>query len=349
MSVSKTAAKSETSRRLIVCHAYDRVMSLDVVGPLQVFGSANDELTRTGRAAGYDVLVTAARSGPVRTSCGVQLYADCGWQDLDLATVDTLLVPGGDGVARFFDDHDFLEWLCTAEKVIPRLGSVCSGALILAEAGLLNGRMATTHWSRCDQMIRDYPAIHLMADRLHSYDPSGYDGDPHVFTSAGVTAGIDLALAIVEADYGRALALSVARRLVMFLKRPGGQAQFSAYLTPEGGATTRLAGLLEWLPANLAEDLSLETLASRAGMTPRTFSRVFSRDLGMSPARYVERIRVEAARALLQDDGITVSRVAELCGFRHPETLRRAFQRHLSVSPQEYAERFARKPYAGAI
>ena len=134
----------------------------------------------------------------------------------------------------------------------------------------------------------------------------------------------------------------------MFLKRPGGQAQFSAYLIPESGTTARLSSLLEWLPANLASDLSLETLADRAGMTPRTFSRVFSRDLGMSPARYVERVRVEAARALLQEETVTISRVADLCGFRHPETLRRAFQRHLSVSPQEYAERFARKALVSA-
>ncbi|HAI33017.1 MAG TPA: AraC family transcriptional regulator, partial [Thalassospira sp.] len=138
-------------------------------------------------------------------------------------------------------------------------------------------------------------------------------------------------------------------RLVMFLKRPGGQAQFSAYLIPEAGTTARLAGLLEWLPGNIANDLSLETMAERAGMTPRTFSRVFTRDLGMSPARYVERVRVEAARALLQDEAITIGQVAKLCGFRHPETLRRAFQRHLSVSPQEYAERFARKSLAAAI
>lgn len=335
-------SKTDPQQQLIVCHAYDQVMSLDIVGPLQVFGSANDELLRTGRSAAYSVMVVADHAGPVKTSCGVQLYADRGWQTLDLSTVDTLLIPGGDGVARFFDNADFLEWLRAAENIVPRLGSVCSGALILAEAGLLDGRMATTHWSRCDQMKRDYPSVHMMGDRLHSYDPTGFDGDPHVFTSAGVTAGIDLALAIVEADHGRSLALSVARRLVMFLKRPGGQAQFSAYLTPEGAVTTRLADLLEWLPANLTSDLSLDVLAGKAGMTPRTFSRAFSRDLGMSPARYVERVRVEAARALLQDATVSIARVADLCGFRHPETLRRAFQRHLSVSPQEYAERFAR-------
>lgn len=337
-----------TDRRVVACFAYDGVMSLDIVGPLQVFASANDELVRTGRAKAYENIVVAKKTGAVQTSCGVRLYADIGRDDLKLEHVDTLLVPGGNGIADMRRDAEFIQWIRKAEKIVPRLGSVCSGALILAQAGVLDGRMATTHWSRCDEMARDFPAVEVMGDRLHSYDPSGLDGDPHVFTSAGVTAGIDLALALVEADFGRSLALAVARRLVMFLKRPGGQAQFSAYLIPDRGTTARLTQLLEWLPGNLAADLSLERLAERAGMAPRTFSRVFSRDLGMSPARYVERVRVEAARALLQDETLTVARVAALCGFRHPETLRRAFHRHLSVSPQEYAERFARKVMEGA-
>ncbi|WP_252724130.1 GlxA family transcriptional regulator [Thalassospira sp. A40-3] len=341
-------SNSPHTPKLVACHAFDGVMSLDVIGPLQVFGSANDELSALGRPQGYDGIVVAGASGPVQTSCGVRIYADMAWRDLDLETVDTLLVPGGVGVLTECKEPQILDWVRKAEGIVPRLGSICSGALILAEAGVLDGKMATTHWSRCEQMARDYPAIQMMGDRLHSYDPAGLDGDPHVFTSAGVTAGIDLALAIVEADFGRALALSVARRLVMFLKRPGGQAQFSAYLIPETGATARLANLLEWLPGNIAKDLSLETLAERAGMTPRTFSRVFARDLGMSPARYVERVRVEAARALLQDEALAIGQVAELCGFRHPETLRQAFQRHLSVSPQEYADRFARKSLVSA-
>ena len=335
--------------RTIACFAFDDVMSLDVIGPLQVFGSANDELVGLGRPQGYENVVVAETSGPIRTSCGVRIHSDIGWRDLDLSKIDTLFVPGGAGVWSLRDDAAIIEWVRNASMSVPRLGSICSGALVLAEAGVLDGKMATTHWSRCEQMAREYPAIQMMGDRLHSYDPAGLDGDPHVFTSAGVTAGIDLALAIVEADFGRSLALAVARRLVMFLKRPGGQAQFSAYLIPEAGTTARLTGLLEWLPGNIANDLSLETMAERAGMTPRTFSRVFTRDLGMSPARYVERVRVEAARALLQDEAITIGQVAKLCGFRHPETLRRAFQRHLSVSPQEYAERFARKSLAAAI
>ncbi|WP_417805182.1 GlxA family transcriptional regulator [Thalassospira lucentensis] len=336
-------SKPASDTRLMVSYAYDNVMSLDIVGPLQVFATANDELALLGRVESYECMVVADQAGPIKTSSCIRLHADVARSDVSLKDIDTLFVPGGDGMPTLRKDVGLRQWLQDAEKKVTRLGSICSGALILAEAGLLDGRMATTHWSRCDEMARDFPAVHLMGDRLHSYDPTGFDGDPHVFTSAGVTAGIDLALAIVEADFGRTLALSVARRLVMFLKRPGGQAQFSSYLIPDKGVTSRLASLLDWVPGNLDQNLSLDVLADRAGMTPRTFSRVFTRDMGMSPARYVERVRVEAARALLQDDTTAISNVATLCGFRHPETLRRAFQRHLSVSPQEYAERFARK------
>lgn len=337
------SAQTSFNTRLMACYAYDDVMSLDIVGPLQVFATANDELALLGRVESYDCIVVADEAGPVKTSSCIRLHADVARRDLLLDGVDTLLIPGGNGMPARRKDVALHKWVQDAEKQVRRLGSVCSGALILAEAGLLDGRMATTHWSRCDEMARDFPAVNMMGDRLHSYDPSGFDGDPHVFTSAGVTAGIDLALAIVEADFGRTVALSVARRLVMFLKRPGGQAQFSSYLIPDKGVTSRLASLLDWVPGNLDQNLSLEVLADRAGMTPRTFSRVFARDIGMSPARYIERVRVEAARAVLQDDTMTIAHVATLCGFRHPETLRRAFQRHLSVSPQEYAERFARK------
>ncbi len=338
-----------TPSRIIACFAFDDVMSLDVVGPLQVFASANGELERQGRARGYEVLIIADAAGPVPTSGGFKLYADLGWCDLELNTVDTILIAGGDGINRVRQRSDILEWLKQAEGKLARLGSVCSGALVLAEAGLLDGKMATTHWSRCDEMRQQFPAVQVIEDRLHSYDAQGLDGDPHIFTSAGVTAGIDLALALVEADQGRAIALAVARRLVMFLKRPGGQAQFSAYLTPAIGGTAQLARLLEWIPGNLDGDLSLEALSARAAMSARTFSRVFTRDLGMTPARYVERVRIEAARALLQDDAMSVTRVARLCGFGHPETLRRAFQRHLSISPQEYADRFGRKPDVVAV
>lgn len=329
--------------RRIASLIYPDVMSLDVSGPLQVFASANVERQRQGLAAPYELLVLGERAGPVATSAGLRICADAAWRDSDPHGLDTLLVPGGPGVAAQRENAALLAWLSQAERQVRRLGSVCSGALLLAAAGVLDGRRATTHWADVDALRECHPAVHVEGDRLHTYDPSRRDGDDHVFTSAGVTAGIDLALALVEADLGRPLALAVARRLVLFLRRPGGQAQFSAWLTPEPVRAPRLAALLEWIPAHLGAELSLEALAAQACMSPRTLSRAFVEELGMAPGRYVERVRVEAARGLLQDAQASIATVARLCGFGHPENLRRSFHKHLAVSPQEYAERFGRR------
>lgn len=326
--------------RTIACLIYPDVMSLDVSGPLQVFASANVELQRQGRGALYRLRLLGEIAGPVATSAGFQLVADQAWCETDPATLDTLLIPGGAGEAAQRENAPLLAWLRDAEPQVRRLGSVCSGALILAAAGLLDGHRATTHWSDLDA-LRGHPRVQVDGDCLHTYDPTGRRGDAHLFTSAGVTAGIDLALALVEHDLGRPIALAVARRLVMFLRRPGGQAQFSALLAPEPQRTPRLLGLLEWMGQNLAADLSLETLAERAHLSSRSLSRLFARELGMGPGRYVERMRLEAARLLLQDSGASVATVARLTGFRHPENLRRTFHKHLSVSPQDYADRFA--------
>ena len=326
--------------RTIASLIYPDVMSLDVTGPLQVFASANVELRRQGQAEAYRLRVLGEQAGPVATSAGFQLVAEQAWRDCAAAELDTLLVPGGLGETAQCANQPLLAWLRAAEPQVRRLGSVCSGALILAAAGLLDGRRATTHWADT-AALRQHAAIEVDGDRLHTYDPSGRDGDAHVFTSAGVTAGIDLALALVEADLGRPLALAVARRLVMFLRRPGGQAQFSALLAPNANRTPRLLGLLEWMAQNLAADLSLEALAQRAHLSSRSLSRLFVQELGMGPGRYVEQLRLEAARGLLQDSGASIGTVARLTGFRHPENLRRTFHKHLSVSPQDYAERFA--------
>ena len=319
---------------------YPDVMSLDITGPLQVFASANVELRRLGQAEVYRLQVLADEAGPVATSAGLRIVADRAWRDCAPGELDTLLVPGGLGETVQCANLPLLDWLRDVEPHTRRLGSVCSGALILAAAGLLDGRRATTHWADVAALCC-HERIEVDGDRLHTYDPSGRNGDAHVFTSAGVTAGIDLALALVEADLGRPLALAVARRLVMFLRRPGGQAQFSALLAPDPGRTPRLLGLLEWMAQHLSADLSLEALARQANLSPRSLSRLFVQELGMGPGRYVEQLRLEAARNLLQDSGASIGTVARLTGFRHPENLRRTFHKHLSVSPQDYAERFA--------
>lgn len=323
----------------VICVLYPGVMSLDVVGPMQVFATANDVRRQHGLPPAYRLILAAAQAGPVATSAGIVLTADSAWSDLPLGRQCTVLVPGGNGVAQAMHDLSLRRWLLKAEPRVARMGSVCSGALVLAQAGLLQGMTATTHWTRAEQLRHDYPDIHVQADRLHTYDP-GHPVQSHLFTSAGVTAGIDLALALVEADLGRPLALAVARHLVMFMRRPGGQAQFSVLLSPETTQAPRLAKLLEWIPGQLGEDLSVDRLAEQARMPARTLARVFRQELNTTPARYVERVRIEAASALLGQRQASVSTVARLCGFGHPESLRRSFHKHLAVSPQAFAERF---------
>jgi transcriptional regulator, AraC family with amidase-like domain len=325
-------------QRKIACLVFPDVMSLDVTGPVQVFASANVELQRQGRAAVYQPLLLGESLEPVASSCGIRLGVDACWHDLPPAELDTLLVPGGQGVDMQRQNPALLAWLRRAEGEVRRLGSVCSGALLLAEAGLLQGHRATTHWADVPSLQR-FADVEVQGDRLHTFDPEDAQAS-HLFTSAGVTAGIDLALALVEADLGRPLALAVAQRLVMFLRRPGGQAQFSPLLTPSAGRVQRLARLLEWIPAHLADDLSIEALAFQAHMTPRTLCRLFKQEVGMGPGRYVEQVRLEAARNLLLDGQASVATTARLTGFGHPENLRRTFQKRLSVSPSELAERF---------
>jgi len=327
-----------STQRKIACLVFPDVMSLDVTGPVQVFASANVELQRQGRAAVYQPLLLGESLEPVASSCGIRLGVDACWHGLAPAELDTLLVPGGQGVDVQRQNPALLAWLRRAEGEVRRLGSVCSGALLLAEAGLLQGHRATTHWADVPSLQR-FADVEVQGDRLHTFDPEDAQAS-HLFTSAGVTAGIDLALALVEADLGRPLALAVAQRLVMFLRRPGGQAQFSPLLTPSAGRVQRLARLLEWIPAHLTDDLSIEALAFQAHMTPRTLCRLFKQEVGMGPGRYVEQVRLEAARNLLLDGQASVATTARLTGFGHPENLRRTFQKRLSVSPSELAERF---------
>jgi transcriptional regulator GlxA family with amidase domain len=215
---------------------------------------------------------------------------------------------------------------------VRRLGSVCTGAFILAAAGLLDGRRATTHWRYCAELAATYPAIIVEPDALHIRDGA-------VTTSAGVTAGMDLALALLEEDCGRRLALATAREIVAFLKRPGGQSQFSTHLEAQA-ADLPVRGLQEWILSSLAQDLSVEALAARTAMSPRHFARVFARETGTTPAKFVERARIEAARRVLESSALSLDVVAERCGFGHQETMRRVFQRHLKVAPQAYRRRF---------
>jgi transcriptional regulator GlxA family with amidase domain len=320
-----------TDTRSIVVLAFPGAQLLDVSGPLQVFASANELAAQRGRAAPYAPRVVAADAGPVTTSSGVTLIAD----SLRSAGPhpDTLIVAGGKGVRAAAQDARLIRWVRQQVGRSRRVASVCTGAFLLAEAGLLDGRRAVTHWTQCDELAKRYPRITVDADPIFIRDGA-------LWTSAGVTAGIDLALALVEEDLGRSIALDVARELVVFLKRPGGQAQFSAMLSMQQ-TTDRFGELHAWIAEHLSADLSVPVLAERAGMSERSFVRHFRAETGRTPARAVEQMRIEAAQRLLGETAQPVKRIAARCGFGTEETMRRSFVRVLGVTPQAYRDRFA--------
>ncbi|WP_410823351.1 GlxA family transcriptional regulator [Methylobacterium oryzisoli] len=313
--------------RRIEILAFPGVQLLDVTGPLQVFASAND---LAQGAKPYEPVVVAAET-PVMSSAGLALAAG---PLEDGAPPHTLVLAGGRGVDAASEDPALLAWIRARAAGAPRVASVCSGAFLLAAAGLLDGRRAVTHWQRCAQFARRFPAVRLDPEPIFVRDGA-------IWTSAGVTAGIDLALAMVEEDLGRPAALAVARQLVVFLKRPGGQAQFSALLALQSG-DGRFDRLHAWIGENLRADLSLTVLAERAAMSGRSFSRRYRQATGRTPARAVEEIRVEGARRLLEQ-GMPVTAAATRCGFGSEETLRRAFLRLVGTSPSAYRERFAER------
>jgi transcriptional regulator GlxA family with amidase domain len=318
--------------RRIEVLAFDQVQLLDVAGPLQVFATANDFAVHRGAPAPYDLDVFAPGVVGVATSAGLGLMTKP--LPRDSRPLDTLIVAGGWGVNAACEDAALLGWLRERAPLARRLASVCSGTLLLAAAGLAKGRRVTTHWSRCAELRRRHP------DLLVEDDPI-FVRDGHIWTSAGVTAGIDLALAMVEEDLGRRAALAVARQLVVFLKRPGGQAQFSAMLSLQQGDEA-FSALHAWIGDNLSADMSLPELAARAGMSERTFVRRYKQATGATPAKAIERLRVEAAQRQLCDSREAIKRVAARCGFGSEETMRRSFARIARVAPQDYRARFSR-------
>jgi transcriptional regulator GlxA family with amidase domain len=314
-------------RRILIV-AFPRVQTLDVVGPAEVFAAAH-ALSGGGE---YSVEVVASDDEPITTGSGLRLLPHRTLAGVR-GPIDTLVVAGGFGVAAAENDERLVRWLRSAAPRARRVASVCTGAFLLARAGLLEGRRATTHWASCDELERRYPEVEV--------DPAPIfvrDGD--VYTSAGVTAGIDLALALVEEDLGAAVARDAARWLVLFLRRPGDQAQFSAQPSWQPAERPPLRDLQGWIAANLTADLSVAALAERAFMSPRNFARAFRREVGVTPAAYVESVRLERARAELEAGDASVDAVAAMCGFGTVETMRRAFQRQFNVNPAAYRSRF---------
>lgn len=343
---------------------FDGVQSLDVTGPLEVFTGA----AQCHPGGPYRVVTASLDGAPVRTSSGLTLVPDTSLtrltdqgragragrgerdehQQAGQAGHDehdepgepgerngqdwhTLLVPGGAGTRM--EDGALVAWLREHAPRARRLVSVCTGAVLLARAGLLDGRRATTHWAYCDTLARNHPEVEVDPEPI-------YVRDGHVVTSAGVTAGIDLALALVEEDLGRDTALTVARHLVVFLRRPGNQAQFSAHLSAQTARSEPLREVQRWISEHPGDDLSVESLAARARLSPRHFARSFQAETGMTPGKYVDRVRIEHARRLLEDTSDGVEEISRACGYGTPEAMRRAFVKALGTAPAEYRRRF---------
>jgi transcriptional regulator GlxA family with amidase domain len=321
--------------RRIALLAYPLVDLLDVAGPSEVFGATPRALAAVGSPgeAGYSVeVLSSSRELAIETDSAVRLLAHRSYRGLR-TPIDTLLVAGGLGAVEAAKDRALLRWLKRMAPRVRRLGSICTGAFVLAAAGLLDGRRATTHWNWCQRLAQAYPQIDVDPDPIFVRDGS-------VITSAGITAGMDLALALVEEDFGRAAALWIARHLVLFLRRPGGQSQFSALLDLQAAEREPLRDLQAWLAEHLDQDLSVERLADRVHMSTRNFARVFRQQVGWTPARFVERLRVEAARRRLEESQAGLAQIARECGFGSPDSLRRSFVRVLRVAPADYRRRF---------
>jgi len=324
MSLLPTAALPQNGpvSRRVVFVVYPRITALDLVGPHEVFGVAG----------AYDLVVAAPQAGRVVTVRGPGIVADRSLASVRGA-IDTLVVVGGEGAFAAARDPQLVRAVANLARRSRRVASVCSGAFVLAATGLLDGKRATTHWAACDRLVEEHPAIAVESDRI-------FVQDANVWTSAGVTAGMDLALALVADDLGQDVARAVARQLVMYVQRPGGQAQFSAQLGAQRAARDPLRELQSWIGEHPAGDHSVERLATRVAMSPRHFARVFRAEVGCTPAAYVEQVRIEVARRLLETTALTVDDVAVTAGFGTPETLRRAFARRVGASPTEYRDRF---------
>jgi transcriptional regulator GlxA family with amidase domain len=314
--------------------AFPDVGLLDLTGAQTVFWAATKAMEARG-LKGYERLTASLTGGLVCSAEGLE-FQTMRLSDVRPLSVDTLVVPGSPHMDSVLDDSGpLVRWLRRASGRARRTASVCSGAFLLAAAGLLDHKRATTHWLMFDMMGERFPTVQIDRDAIFVQQDS-------VWTSAGVTAGIDLALALVEADCGHDVAMEVARELVVYLKRPGGQSQFSALLRSQTDATAAFDDLNLWIASHLQRaDLTVEFLAERARMSPRNFARLYKQKTGRTPAKAVEVFRLEAARRLLEDSSRHVDQIASLCGFGDEERMRVTFQRHLGVAPRDYRKRFA--------
>ncbi|KWX65690.1 GlxA family transcriptional regulator [Mycobacterium sp. NAZ190054] len=319
--------------RTVLIVGFPGVQALDLVGPFDVFTGASLYVTGQGAGDGYAVHVVSVDGAPISTGTGLTLAAEP--LPDPHAAVDTVVLPGGWGVDTARRDHALIDWVAAVAPNARRVVSVCNGALLAAQAGLLDGCVATTHWASASHMADEFPAVTVDAD------PIFVRSSEKVWTAAGVTAGIDLALSLVEDDHGTEAAQAIARYLVMYLRRPGGQTQFAAPVWMPRARRTPIRDVQEAIEAEPGAAHSIPELARRAAMSPRHFTRVFTDEVGEAPGAYVERVRTEAARRQLEETDDTVTVIAARCGFGSAETLRRNFVRRLGVSPDQYRRTFA--------
>ncbi len=335
-----TQKRQNPKPRNIIILTYEGGMMLDVVGPADVFAVASQYIAamRKGSASRletYKVELVALEAGPVRLSNGIEMVATRSYRDIT-GPVDTLILAGGNerSILEIENDPGFATWLKRKARTVNRLASVCTGAFLLARTGLLDGHRATTHWAWCDRLAAEHPQVSVMEDAI-------YVKSENLYTSAGVSAGIDLALALVEEDLGRNVAMHIARQLVLFLRRPGGQSQFSVHLAAQSVKTDRFENLLTYISEHPDTDLSVATLSSQVAMSPRNFARLFREQVGETPAKYVERVRLDAARRRLEEANDKVEAVALATGFGTAETLRRTMKRHMATTPEAYRASFS--------
>lgn len=322
-----------TQQHTVVVVAMEGLQLLDLAGPAEVLHSANF----LGAMPPYRTIVATPGGADVRSAAGVRVGGDASLGELarSRTRVDTLTVVGGFGTPAVVDDDQFLADVARLSRRAGRTTSVCTGSMVLAAAGLLEGYAATTHWAYADELA-EHRGIDVRSDAIYVHDRDRW-------TSAGVTAGIDLFLAVVEEDHGPELAHWIAKVLVVFGRRPGGQSQFSAQLRARPATTPSIAGLQRWLSDNLDADLTVDALAARVSMSARNFARTFRRETGTTPASFVEQLRIEEARRLLATTDLTVAAIARRIGIRHAETLHRAFRRRVGTTPELYRQHFARR------
>ena len=335
MRSSRKLLPARNRSRTIVFLAAPSSQILDVAGPFQIFVRAAELFVEEypARKAPYNVLMASTtRRRSVVTNCGLVLTGTETFRTLR-GPIDTLLVAGGSGVETAAHDEELLLWLQKAAQRVRRIGSICTGAFLLASAGLLDGKRAATHWKWAAELANKFKHTTVDPDPIYIRDGSTY-------TTAGVTAGMDLALALVEEDLGAPMALKVAREMVLYLRRAGGQSQFSTALSLQASDRKQIEEIRSWTHDNLRQDLPVEKLAAKAGMSPRNFARVFLKDTGTTPARFVECLRVEAARRRLEESHDKLEKIANDCGFGSIQSLRRSFFRVLHVPPNDYRHRF---------